>query len=134
MSLTRGSSAGAILRSSPMRRLRQQDTEETARERQHPALREQRAGDSAMAGAECGPHGELLMSPFRPHQEEVGDVTAGDQQDDADRGEQNPENLPDVADHVCRERADVRPQLKPGEHGRQERDHRARRRRWPGRA
>ena len=76
-----------------------------------------------MAGAERGPHGELLMPPFRAHQEEVRDVAAGDQQDDADGGEQNPENLPDVADHVCRERAHVRPQLQSREYGRQERDH-----------
>ena len=107
----------------PNGRLREQHTEQAARERQHHALRQQRAGDPAAAGAECGTHGELLMAPFRAHQEQVRDVAAGDQQHDADGCQQNPENLSDVADHVGRERAHVRPQLQSRERGRQERDH-----------
>ena len=34
------------------------------------------------------------MPPFRAHQEEVRDVSAGNEQDDADGREQNPENCP----------------------------------------
>ena len=33
------------------------------------------------------------MAPFRAHQEQVRHVAAGDQQHDADGGQQNPENL-----------------------------------------
>ena len=62
----------------PNRRLREQHAEQAARERQHHALRQQRAGDPAAAGAEGGTHGELLMAPFRAHQEQVRDVAAGD--------------------------------------------------------
>ncbi len=88
------------MRSSPSGRLREQHAEQAARERQHHALRQQRAGDPAAAGAERGTHGELLMAPFRAHQEQVRDVAAGDEQHDADGCQQNPENLSDVADHV----------------------------------
>jgi hypothetical protein len=63
------------------------------------------------------------MPAFCAHQKQVRDVAAGDQQHDADGCQQNPENLSDVADHVGRERAYVRPQLQPREHGRQQRDH-----------
>ena len=45
------------------------------------------------------------------------------EQHDADGCQQNPENLSDVADHLGRERAHVRPQLQSRERGRQERDH-----------
>ena len=55
---------------------------------------------------------ELLLSPFRPHEEEVRDVGARDQQDEPDSPQKDPESLTDVTDHVLRERAHPRRQLR----------------------
>ena len=62
------------------------------------------------------------MARFRAHQEQIGDVGAGDEQHDADGGQENPQDLADVADHVVGERAHVRLQLQPREGRRQERN------------
>ena len=49
--------------------------------------------------------GELLLPRLGAHQEEVGDVRARDEQDDADRAEEHPQHAPDVADDVDRRAA-----------------------------
>ena len=43
---------------------------------------------------------ELLLAALGAHQEQVRDVGAGDQQDDAHCAEQDPEHLTDIADDV----------------------------------
>ena len=123
MSSTRGSSAGAIVRSSAGGGLGQRHADRAARECQHHALRQQRARDAATTRAKRRTHRELLMTSFRAHQEQVRHVPAGDEQHDADGGQENPEDLPDVADHVVGQRAHVRLQLQSREDRREKRDH-----------
>ena len=91
---------------------------------EHQALREQLPRDAPPARAERGMNRQLLLPSLGAHQEQVGDVGARDQQHDADRAEQDPEHLADVADDVLRQRPDVRPDPRllehlPGEPGRQ---------------
>ena len=87
---------------------RQRHSDNATRLRQDEALGEQRAREAAARRAKGGPHREFMVPPFRVHQEQVGDVPAGDEQYDADGGEENPENAPDVADHLGGQRTHVR--------------------------
>ena len=86
---------------------REREADGAADQRERQALREQFPGDAPPAGAECRVDGELLLPAFGAHQKQVRDVGARDQQDDADRAEQNPEYLADIADDVGGERAYV---------------------------
>ena len=123
MSSTRGSSAGAIVRSSPVAAWASATPTRTAGECQHHALRQQRARDAATTRPKRRTHGEFLMPSFRAHQEQVRHVPAGDEQHDADGGQENPQDLPDVADHVIGQRAHVRLQLQSRKGRREKRDH-----------
>ena len=72
--------------------------------------------DPPPAGAERGVDRQLLLPAFRAHEEQIGDVRAGDEQNEADRAEQHPQHAADVADDVHRERPDVRCHLHVVEH------------------
>ena len=60
-------------------------------ERQHQALDQELPRDPRPARAQGGANRQLLAAAFGPHQQQVGDVGAGQQQDDADRAHQHPE-------------------------------------------
>ena len=60
------------------------EPEPGAEEADDEALEEELAGDAAAAGAEGGADRELLLPPLGAHEEEVRDVGAGDEQDEAD--------------------------------------------------
>ena len=107
----------------PRRGLGERHADRTARECQHHALRQQRARDAATTRPKRRTHGEFLLASFRAHQEQVRHVPAGDEQHDADGGQENPQDLPDVADHVIGQRAHVRPQLQSRKDRREKRDH-----------
>ena len=70
------------------------------------------------ARAQGGADGQLLTAALGPHQQQVGDVGAGQQQDDADRAQEHPERAADVADDVADQRLQrrrpPRPHLGPG--------------------
>ena len=70
----------------------------------HEALDEQLSGDMCRHGAERGAHGELRPPRIGPHEHEVRDVGARDQQHRADRAHEHPERAGDTADHVVLER------------------------------
>ena len=81
---------------------------ETAEEAEREALGQQFGGQPPPARAERRADGQLLLSPLGAHEEEVGDVGAGDEQHDADGAEEDPEHRADVADEVVGERPDER--------------------------
>ena len=76
-----------------------------AEEAEQQALDQHLARQAAAAGADGGADGELLGPPLGPDQQQVGDVGAGDQQDDPDRRHHHPQALADVADEIVDERA-----------------------------
>jgi hypothetical protein len=53
----------------------------------------------ASARAERAPHRELVLSPFGPHEKEVHDVRARDEQHARHRPEDDPQHSTDVANH-----------------------------------
>ncbi len=92
------------------------DTHDAAERGQRQAFPQQLADDLARAGAEGGLHRQLLLPRLGPHEQQVGDVGARDQQDHADRPHQHPERALDVADEVVLERADLGRQARLLEH------------------
>ena len=71
---------------------------------EHHALREQLADDARAAGAERAPNGNLALADRRSREQQVGDVGTGDQQHEADRGEQRQQRGTYVADQIVAER------------------------------
>src|SRR5258708_38282700 len=64
-------------------------------------------GDASAARAQGGAHGQFLTTAFDAHEQQIGDIGAGNQKDHADGAHQNPEDAADVADDIALERADV---------------------------
>ena len=55
------------------------------------------------AGAESHADGQFLLATFGPDEQKVGDVGAGDQQDDCDAAHQYPEHRAQFTDNVVLE-------------------------------
>ena len=72
-------------------------TERSACCAQHDAFGEQLAYQAAASGAERGADGDLAPPERRAREKQVGDVDAGDGQQQADRAEQDPERVDDAA-------------------------------------
>ena len=94
----------------------QAEADDPAREGKGEAFRQQLPGDPARARAERGVDRQFLLPRLGAHQEQIRDVGAGDQQDQADRAEEHPEHASNVADHVGSERPDVGADLDVVEH------------------
>ena len=71
---------------------RQQQPEDAADHRQQNAFDQQLTDDPPAAGAERDADGNLARAPRRPREQQVGDVGAGNQQHEADRAHQRPED------------------------------------------
>ena len=80
------------------------------------AFRQQFPGDPAGSRAERGVDRQLLLPRFGSDQEQVGDVRAGDEQNEADSAEEHPQHATDISDDIGRERPDVRSDLHVVEH------------------
>ena len=86
----------------------QQRTEGAAGERDDQALDEQLPDDGAAGGAHRGPHGQLALARAAARQQQVGDVGAGDEQQEPHRAQQQPQPLLGrVADEVVAEGLDA---------------------------
>ena len=84
--------------------------EQAAGEAERHAFGEQRARQPAAARAQRNADGELPPASLGPHEKQIRHVGAGDHQHDSDRAQENPQHAPHVADHVLRQRTDIRPQ------------------------
>jgi hypothetical protein len=71
-----------------------------ADQRQEQALEQQAADDPTASRPERRAHGELLLAPLGPHEQQRRHVRAGDEQHDADRAHDDPEHVADVAHHL----------------------------------
>ena len=90
---------------------RQQQPETAADDAEDDAFGEELADEAAAGGAERAAHRHLAFARRRAREQQVGDVGAGDQQDEADGAEKHQHGLADVADHrlVERDRGEVEP-------------------------
>ena len=73
----------------PDARIRQAEADDPAGEGKGQAFRQQFPGDAARARAERGVNGQLLLPRLGSHQEEIRDVRARDQQDEARHPEED---------------------------------------------
>ena len=86
----------------------QAEPEEAAQERQHHALREELGRDLTRRGAQGRPERHLALPCRAPGQEQVRHVGAGDQEHQADPGEQEPEGVDRVpGEEVVLQRLDA---------------------------
>ena len=74
--------------------------DEAAEQTENEAFEEEFAGDAVGTGAKCRADGEFLTAAFDADEEQVGDVGAGDKQDESDRAHEDPEHAADIADNV----------------------------------
>ena len=89
----------------PQERRGRRQADEAGREGQHQALREDRRSEPGGVRAERGADGQLVAACLRAQQQQVGDVRARDEDDEADRAEQDEDGRPHVPDHDLGERA-----------------------------
>ncbi len=78
-----------------------------ANRREQHAFGQQLRDDAAAGGADGRSNRDLAAAPGGADQQQVGDVGAGDQQDEPDRAEQHVEGRADVGDHLLAEAANV---------------------------
>ena len=71
------------------------------------AFDEELRDDAAAAGAEGDAHGDLALTRQRARQQQVGDVRARDQQDEADGAGENQHGAAHAADHLFLQRHDA---------------------------
>ena len=88
---------------------------------EHHALREQLPDDMPALGAQRGAYRHLSLPSFRTNDEQVGDVGARDEQHDRHGPQEDPENVPDIPDHILLERPHERTEPRLGEHAQVER-------------
>ena len=88
---------------------RDERADRASRGREKQRLGHLRAHQIASSGAERAAHHQVAAPVLRPHREQVGDVRARDEEDDADRAEQNPQRRRDPADQLLAERLHHRP-------------------------
>ena len=77
----------------------EQGTADAAERREHDALGNELADDPAAAGSQCGAHRDLPLTCGAAHQQQVGDVGAGNEQHETDRTEHEQHRRPRLADH-----------------------------------
>ena len=78
-------------------------------------LGQQLPDDLPAAGADRDAHAHLARPPRGAREQEVGDVGTGNQQDEADRAQQRPEQQPDLrSDDQTLERIGIRRELLVG--------------------
>ncbi len=78
----------------------EQHTDRCGAQRQQDAFRQQLAHDPSAFGAQRGANGELALARRGARQQQIGDISAGDDQDESDRTDQQQQRGLDVPDHV----------------------------------
>jgi hypothetical protein len=87
--------------------LRDQDAQRSAGDTEHDALGQELPDEPAAVCAESGADGKVLHPRRGTHEEEIGDVGAGDQKKEADGREQRPEDRAHVADGGVEQRREL---------------------------
>ena len=111
---TRATAAGAAATSAPLTILRQQQSGDTACQREEHALDQQLPHQSPPRAAERRAHGKLRFACRAAREKEAGDVDARDDQQQADGAKEDPQHRPGAANRVRLQRDDVRgPEARP---------------------
>src|SRR4029077_14881667 len=79
-------------------------TGDAAKHEEQQALGEELTNEARSCGSQCLANRHLASSRAGASEQQIGDIDAADQQDQADRAEQQNEGLADVADHGFAER------------------------------
>ena len=79
---------------------RQGEARDAAEDAERRALDQQFAHELGPAGAERRADRQLVLPAVGPHQQQVGDVRARDEQHQADRAHQHPQHRRDLSDHA----------------------------------
>ena len=87
--------------------LRQPQAGDAAEEGQHQAFGDQLPDQAPAAAADRGAHRQLALARGRSHQQQVGDVGAGDQQHEHDRAHQRHQLRPHIGHQVGMHRLDA---------------------------
>jgi len=82
-----------------------------AKQAENETFKKQFTGDAVGAGAESGADGKLLAATFDADEKEVGDIGAGNEQNHADGGHENPESAAYIADDILLEGAEIRSEM-----------------------
>ena len=101
---------GGVAHERPHRQPCDRQRRRTAGQPEQHALEKKRDGQSTAVGAQGEPDGPLVGTRLGAHKEEVGDVDAGNQQQDADGAQQEPQRRPYVAHDGLEEGDDQRPE------------------------
>ena len=78
----------------------ERQSDQAAGNSEHRALKQQSHGDVGAPGAESGANGQFLAAAFNAHQQQIGDVGAGNQQHHHNRSHQDPEDISYIANHI----------------------------------
>jgi hypothetical protein len=78
----------------------EQQTCRSARYRKHNTFSKQLSSNTPAARAECGAHSHFLLAGSRAHEQKIGDISAGNQQDQRDGSQQNPQGTAHFANLV----------------------------------
>src|SRR3984893_3527872 len=88
---------------------RKQQADGAARNTEHHAFGEKLTNYARRTGPECGANGEFAGAAGGAREQEVGHVSAGDQQNESDRAEEHEQNAAHIADDVGLERHESNP-------------------------
>jgi hypothetical protein len=94
----RGRSAGLTGEQRAHAHIAEDEAEDAAGDGEDDAFGEELADDAGAAGAHGGTDGEFTLAAGGPDEQEIGDVGAGDEQDEADGSEQDKERGARVGD------------------------------------
>ena len=75
----------------------QQNAEDGAGEGEQDAFDDELLKEASQSGADGGAHGDFAAAGFGARQQEVGDVDAGNEEDEADRAEQHEHGAADAS-------------------------------------
>src|SRR5688500_4016113 len=83
-----------------------EQAESAAEESQEDAFGEQLADEPGAASSEGGANGDFFLTDSRASEQEVGDIGAGNQHDEADGAEEGPKGARGITDDVFEEGID----------------------------
>src|SRR4029078_11736665 len=81
-------------------KLRESEAEQCAAGSQHETFGEHLTDESAATAAKRGSYGELALTRRRTNEQQIGNVGAGDQQDERDGAHERENRRADIAAHV----------------------------------
>ncbi len=89
------------------RRKSKRQSDHAARNSENRTLKQKAHRDVGASGAKSRTNGQFLTAAFNPHEQQIGDVGAGNQQYHHNRSHEDPENIAYIANYISLERVNV---------------------------